>query len=689
MRYQQLGEFETRFLQFLEVPSQPEKPLRFKIVTYSLASEPKYNALSYCWGDPTPGSPIEIDGRLILVSKNLETALRNLELELRDLLWVDAICINQNDLVEKTHQVGRMDRIYSQAHRTIVWLGPEERNTQHAHTFLQEIYANRGTWSRISSLDFRAALRETSYPLRSVRGLYELYTKPYWQRVWVLQEIANSRAVLVRCGSLRFSLGGLLGCYEHVDDLPSHNHSLMVAIERFGREESEAQRGGLRITLMQALIRSRYSLATDPRDKVYALLNLTRDSKDLVPIPSYQEPVEEVFRKLSMRFLRSSQPIGAILLFLWVPLRIRFPSSPWWAVDWADLAYNTPLWLASNLESGNRILGQNTTFEQPRFSSKSIRLRGRGRPLGTVLGTSEHSSPDFRAMTVIHGLNTIMGMNVISTHLLHHFSPRNFNEETTPTIELSIALARMMTLDQEIWGSFSKEHYAKEFSKYVSELKFESHTTKDWAVRFLSYIRLSDMFTENQLVGDCNTGSPTGATEIYSSQIPRNAAEAIGQATMTKVQRTTGRIMSMAVQSCDSRSICPTDLPTASRRLTHLLDTYRQPSLAALRIWYELFSSLDLSPEYRLKLASARYGDLTIIVVVPHGTEEGDEIYELDYCQFPLVLRKRSTGEFNIIGESCIGKDANGNWTAAENCWWLDKNSDSQMQSLSLVIEEG
>ncbi|KAH9215258.1 heterokaryon incompatibility, partial [Leptodontidium sp. 2 PMI_412] len=81
---------------------------------------PKYDALSYCWGDTLQISTIEVDGRSVEVSKNLAEALFNAGLEVGDHIWADAICIDQSNLYEKSYQIMRMGQIYSQAEQTVV-----------------------------------------------------------------------------------------------------------------------------------------------------------------------------------------------------------------------------------------------------------------------------------------------------------------------------------------------------------------------------------------------------------------------------------------------------------------------------------------------------------------------------------------------------------------------------------------
>ena len=96
---------------------------------------PKYEALSYTWGTDTNPSTILVDEgpekpvTALGVGPNLMEALRHLQpgdATTTRILWIDAICINQADTMEKSVQVQLMGSIYKQAHRVVIWLGPEE-----------------------------------------------------------------------------------------------------------------------------------------------------------------------------------------------------------------------------------------------------------------------------------------------------------------------------------------------------------------------------------------------------------------------------------------------------------------------------------------------------------------------------------------------------------------------------------
>ncbi|KAI1137703.1 HET-domain-containing protein [Hypoxylon sp. FL0543] len=381
MIYQPLdvSRFEARLLRLLEAPSELDHPLRFELITYSLIRPPEYFAISYCWGDNTHQIPIEVDGEIIRVSENLGNALRQLDFKPGAMIWADAICVNQDDANEKAHQIRSMGLIYSKARATAVWLGKEEQDTRHACALLKEVrLEDQGQLSSVARSDFESNVKNTRYPTRSLRGLYELLTRPYWERVWIIQEIAKAQTVWVRCGSLCFDLAALIACSEHVNTLPQRSRILISAIQEFRLQELEARRGALRMTLLEALIRSRYFLATNSRDKIYALLNLARDGNDLVPTPTYTEPVEDVFRDLAMTFLHSPHPIEAAILSLWAPLNVRPGAWPSWAVDWADLASTVPPWLASNLQARFNQSWKEKGFGDPSISSASVELHGQG-----------------------------------------------------------------------------------------------------------------------------------------------------------------------------------------------------------------------------------------------------------------------------------------------------------------------
>jgi hypothetical protein len=95
-----------------------------ELVPRTFANKPKYEALSYTWGEEDATEVIKLNGRDFRVRKNLHDALHQLRSNTeKRASWGDAICINQEDIQERSSQVSIMAFIYSRAQRVLVWLG--------------------------------------------------------------------------------------------------------------------------------------------------------------------------------------------------------------------------------------------------------------------------------------------------------------------------------------------------------------------------------------------------------------------------------------------------------------------------------------------------------------------------------------------------------------------------------------
>jgi len=121
-------------------PGGPDDELIATLSTASLESSPPYEALSYVWGDMTTPRSIRLQSSSFAITKNLEVALRGLrKVDQARTLWVDAICIDQDDLLERQAQVQLMKRIYSRSSRVLTWLGEEEEGDKELFDFLASL----------------------------------------------------------------------------------------------------------------------------------------------------------------------------------------------------------------------------------------------------------------------------------------------------------------------------------------------------------------------------------------------------------------------------------------------------------------------------------------------------------------------------------------------------------------------
>ena len=163
-----------------------------------------YAALSYVWGNENLTSTIIVDGREIQVTQNLEVALRALRerqhFEERFKLWVDALCINQRNYEERASQVKKMQNIYGNAWMVITWLGNEENESDKAIDLIL-ILSNANSERRVKWLESKLTNEPNYIGIGSWLALHELMQRPYWTRVWIIQEIVlGSSGVLILCG---------------------------------------------------------------------------------------------------------------------------------------------------------------------------------------------------------------------------------------------------------------------------------------------------------------------------------------------------------------------------------------------------------------------------------------------------------------------------------------------------------
>ncbi|KAJ4286528.1 hypothetical protein N0V90_013228 [Kalmusia sp. IMI 367209] len=242
-----------------------------------------YIALSYTWGGQEKRAEMELNGCTISITENLFSALRHLRSEDKSQqLWVDAICINQEDPRERKHQVGQMKNIYQEALEVYVWLGestPETDATLNAMIEIQKAKLDvEGDWrpsvqGRIQHDLYSRGDAGEALPVQ--KGLDELLGRPWFRRIWILQEIASARAARIFCGKKNVSahvfaqFASLLRIQTN-----AHCQAVLDIMPGFSRNESWwAQKRDLRTLLLKF----RESGATDERDMVYALLGISED----------------------------------------------------------------------------------------------------------------------------------------------------------------------------------------------------------------------------------------------------------------------------------------------------------------------------------------------------------------------------------------------------------------------------
>jgi hypothetical protein len=161
-------------------PSEDENaPIQCRLFNYSLQESGKrthpYDALSYVWGEPDKTRPIFIKKHSLSVTLNLHEALLRLRHNsIERIIWVDAVCINQENIEEKEQQIRFMAKIYGQANRVVVWLGEAADNSDQA---LEEIRAAKGKMS------INSPNKETIQ-----KSVLALLQRPWFRRIWVREQ---------------------------------------------------------------------------------------------------------------------------------------------------------------------------------------------------------------------------------------------------------------------------------------------------------------------------------------------------------------------------------------------------------------------------------------------------------------------------------------------------------------------
>ena len=352
--------------------------------TVSLEDKPPYTALSYTWGTDVPSTAVLINSKPVFVRRNLAAALHHLQQKDRSLnIWVDAICINQNDTKEKSRQVQMMAKIYERSMGVLVWLGPAADESDAAMEKLRDIgekaidagmqdfrTTDMPNWLD-PDLDERLQRLKTSLDGLAERegletfhpALIPLSKRTYWSRIWVLQEFSLHKTVMIQCGSRRLDVTtfGTAFCFcafaewtlstrsklKDYRDPKSKFLSVSGKVnspsgapnQLFGTRRRYHSETGERENLCSLLERtcmSDYAVrslnATDPRDKIYGLLGLATDSGQLGILPDYEKTIIEVYNDTSRKLIAT----GETSILSWCQQSTRMEGLPSWVADFAS-----------------------------------------------------------------------------------------------------------------------------------------------------------------------------------------------------------------------------------------------------------------------------------------------------------------------------------------------------------------
>ena len=208
--YNPLRKNEFRLLRVL--PGSGSDFVQCLLSTHDIQKAPQYSALSYEWGnDEDDTATIQVSGSEFRIRRNLHEFLVQLRITELEVVWADAICINQADLGERSEQVGLMATIYTAAICTHAWLGPADCRSD-------EIMSLLADWHHAQSLDMSEGQSRVPSTTSLFGALFEndlctafidLVQRSYWTRLWIMQEVILAREVVAHCGSRRIPITAL------------------------------------------------------------------------------------------------------------------------------------------------------------------------------------------------------------------------------------------------------------------------------------------------------------------------------------------------------------------------------------------------------------------------------------------------------------------------------------------------
>ncbi|KAK3313369.1 heterokaryon incompatibility protein-domain-containing protein [Apodospora peruviana] len=391
--YQNIIDANRLAIRFLVVsPGPPEAPLSGTLLQNEAVlavGNLQYEALSYTWGNPDHKGPITINDRPCLIGGNLYTALRALRYQDKPrYLWVDAICINQSDIAEKNLHIPQMHLVYQQAARVVVWLGPVFEDSDVAFSHLDMLWEEES----VDGFVKRAVSSGRATPSQVLNGtiwrpLATLFSTPWWSRMWVVQELyfSDPSETVAVCGNEartwdRLLLAQLLIRTGNIHIVsPQMPFGLYTGLGRSSYTLLE-MRSPETSSLWNALVRiARVRMATDPRDKIFALLNLF-DREEWPFAPDYSVDAVEVYTRVTLHFMRKTNSLSILSQCAVYDTteeerqiradlrRSHLPGLPSWAPDWTLVKSTVPYYMPPD--------GPPTTIDPPTGSTAPYRLAG-------------------------------------------------------------------------------------------------------------------------------------------------------------------------------------------------------------------------------------------------------------------------------------------------------------------------
>ncbi|KAI0126374.1 heterokaryon incompatibility protein-domain-containing protein [Xylariales sp. AK1849] len=404
-RYRKLQGTEFRLIRLLP---QSMTSIKCEVIHASLQSPPHYVALSYAWGDVDDTTKIQLDGCPYLVTLSLHGALQRLRQPNKSvMLWIDALCIDQQNTEERSHQVQLMASIFSQADSVTVWLGPESDDSARAVKLLETITdlanSDNAIQSMISSEEWRSHFA----------ALVTLFERDYWSRLWVVQEVLNASSISVYCGRSVLPWSTFAAASEIFESHKGHlDYNFPGGLSAISQQrlscaqvlttQGPASLHGLRFSrdlgarsLLEVLHACRRKLAAKPQDKVFGVLGILPEEIRWDFPPNYNASLREVYTNVVDFLLHTMRRLDVICEAIYFPIHTSTVNLPSWVPDWSHIPQTSSIGLTYDFSAGAATDAEFSFIDPPRrrkLEIGAIRLdtiKSRGIPVGTLCGLDD------------------------------------------------------------------------------------------------------------------------------------------------------------------------------------------------------------------------------------------------------------------------------------------------------------
>ncbi|KAM0261945.1 hypothetical protein ACHAQJ_001949 [Trichoderma viride] len=320
---------------------------------------PPYEAISYVWGTGGRQFKFICDGDTLPLTQSIHDALSRVRLpDQPRRLWADQICINQENLEERSKQVRLMNSVYKNAQKVLVWLGRDEEGV--AADAVRTVHYLDGVFKDDKAHEKFKVAHEEDLLMQSPEPWIPLakLTKLSWfQRIWIVQEIGTTAPATLFWGDteldwdmLSFVAGILNERYHHLRTrFLISTSSIRYLRRRFVEPDTDYDQDHNRGNFAYELHRARHLCARDPRDHVYAFLghySISKGGKELQSLTvDYSKSLKDVYVDVAVRSLRGAKDLlmlaathhGKPQTKRRAPWKSEDLGLPSWVPDWRHL----------------------------------------------------------------------------------------------------------------------------------------------------------------------------------------------------------------------------------------------------------------------------------------------------------------------------------------------------------------